>query len=88
MNIDALSRNPINTIEEDEDFGCDVMEHEARVEIASPHFGEDSHNEPVINLFTLHLVDKKVADEKLDQVGNEEQNVNYLFIIRIATNEP
>jgi hypothetical protein len=88
LNIDALSKNLVNTTEEDEDFGCDVMEHEVRVETASPHFGEDSHNEPVINLFTLHLVDKEVADEELDQMGDKEQNVNYLSIRRIATNEP
>jgi hypothetical protein len=34
LNVDALSRNPVNTTEEHEDFGCDVMEHEAIAEFA------------------------------------------------------
>jgi hypothetical protein len=41
LNIDALSRNLVNTTKEDEDFGCDVMEHEVRAKFASPHFGDN-----------------------------------------------
>jgi hypothetical protein len=53
LNIDALSKNPVNTTKEDEDFGCDVMEHETQIETTPPHFGENSHNEAIINMFTL-----------------------------------
>ncbi len=72
MNVDALSGNPINTIEEDEDFGCDVMEHEAIADFASPHFGDNLHNEAIINLLTLQLVDEETIDEELHQLGDEE----------------
>jgi hypothetical protein len=53
LNIDALSRNPVNTKEEDEDFGCDVMERETQIETTPLHFGENSHNEVIIYMFTL-----------------------------------
>jgi hypothetical protein len=72
LNIDALNRNPINTSEEDEDFGCDAMEHEARTESASPHFGDNPHNEAINNLLTLQLVDEETIDEELHQLGDEE----------------
>lgn len=72
MNVDGLSKNPVSTIEEDENFGCDLMEHEARAKSASPHFGDNPHNEAIINLFTLQLVDEKTIDEELHQLGDEE----------------
>jgi len=72
LNIDALSKNLINITEEFEDFGCDVMEHESRVRTISPHFGDDSHNEVIINLFTLQLVNEEVTDVRLHHVEDEE----------------
>jgi hypothetical protein len=69
LNVDALSRNPVNTIEEDEDFGCDVMEHEAIAKFASPHFGDNPHNEVIINLFTLQLVDEETIDGEITSTG-------------------
>jgi hypothetical protein len=53
------------------------MEHEAKVESASPHFGDNPHNEAIINLFALQLVDKETTDEEttneeLHQLGDEE----------------
>jgi hypothetical protein len=72
LNVDALSRNPVNTTEKDEDFGCDVMENEAIAEYASPHFGDNPHNEAINNLLTLQLVDEETIDEELHQLGDEE----------------
>jgi hypothetical protein len=41
LNVDALNRNLVDTTEENEDFGCDVMEHEVRAKFPSPHFGDN-----------------------------------------------
>ncbi len=41
------------------------MEHETRAEFASPHFGDNPHNEVIINLFALQLVDEETIDEEL-----------------------
>jgi hypothetical protein len=67
-----LSRNLINIAKEDKDFGCDAMEHESRARTKSPHFGDNSHDEVVINFFTLKLVYKEVIDARLHHVENEE----------------
>ncbi len=77
MNVDALSKNLVNTIKQDEDFGCDVMEHETKAKFASPHFGDNPHNEAIINLFALQLVDEETTNEELHQLGDEEQSVHY-----------
>jgi hypothetical protein len=33
LNVNALSQNPIGSLEEDEEFGSDVMEQEKKLEI-------------------------------------------------------
>jgi hypothetical protein len=60
LNIDALSRNPINTKEENEDFGCDVMELEIQIETTPPNFGENLHNESIIICLPYSLLTKQL----------------------------
>jgi hypothetical protein len=53
MNVDALSQNPVGFLEEDEDFGSDVMEQEEKLGIALASTRSNATNEVSINLFTL-----------------------------------
>jgi hypothetical protein len=43
----------MNLSKEEEDFGCDVMEHEEKTTTTSLPMHKDSTNEVVINLFML-----------------------------------
>jgi len=53
LNIDALNRNHVDFPEEDEDFGCDVMEQEDKPRVTPSPIESDYANEVVINLFIL-----------------------------------
>jgi len=68
MNVDALSRNPIGSLEEDEDFGSDVMEQEEKLRIAPASTRSNATNEVSINLFTLQpagQVGKDIEEHQL-----------------------
>ncbi len=54
------------------------MKHESKARIVSPHFGDNSHNEAFINLFTLQLVNEEVIDARLHHVEDEEYSVDFL----------
>ncbi len=60
MNVDTLSRNLINILKEDDDFGCDVMEFYNK----SLPMGDQSTNDTIINLFTLQFMDKGIIESE------------------------
>ncbi len=53
MNVDALSQNPVCFLEDDEDFGSDVIEQEEQLGITPAPARSNATNEVNINLFTL-----------------------------------
>jgi hypothetical protein len=56
LNVDSLSRNLIGFLEEDEDFGSDVMEQEEQLGITPSPTRSNVANEVSINLLTLQHV--------------------------------
>jgi hypothetical protein len=53
LNVNALSQNPIGFMEEDEDFGSDVLEQEDQLGVTPLPVKSNFINEVIINLFTL-----------------------------------
>jgi hypothetical protein len=53
LNVDALSQNPVCFLEDDEDFGSDVIEQEEQLGITPAPARSNATNEVNINLFTL-----------------------------------
>jgi hypothetical protein len=71
LNVDALSRNHVNFLEEDEDFGSDVLKHEDQLGITPLPTRSNVANEAIINLFTLQHTEQEVNDAEVHHVGSE-----------------
>jgi hypothetical protein len=71
LNVDALSWNPIGFLEEDEDFGSNVMEHEEQLGITPSPTRSNATNEVSINLFTLQHIRQAVNDVEEHHVVGE-----------------
>jgi hypothetical protein len=71
LNVDALSQNHVGLLEEDEDFGSDVMEQEEQIGITPSPTRSNAANEVIINLFTLQHTGQAINDVKEHHVGSE-----------------
>ncbi len=56
MNVDVLSQNPIGFLEQDENFGSDVMEQKEKLGIKPAFARSYATNEVSINVFTLQPI--------------------------------
>jgi len=71
LNVNVLSQNPVGSLEEDEDFGSDVMEQEKKLGITLASARSNASNEVSINLFTLQPTRQAKSDvEEHHLVGN------------------
>ncbi len=60
----------MSPLEEDEDFGCDEMEHRDKLGITSTWL---LPNEAIINLFTLQHVEEETTNDEEPQVEDKEE---------------
>ncbi len=56
LNMDALNKTHVNFLEDDEDFGCNVMEPEDKLGGKSLPMDNNCVNEVVVNLFTFQFI--------------------------------
>jgi len=54
--MDALNKTHVNFLEDDEDFGCNVMEPEDKLGGKSLPMDNNCVNEVVVNLFTFQFI--------------------------------
>jgi hypothetical protein len=78
LNVDALSRNLVGFLEEDEDFGSDVLEQEEQPGITPLPTRNNATNEASINLFILQHSEQEVNDVEEHHAQSEcgRQNTN------------
>jgi hypothetical protein len=76
LNVDAMIRNPIDFLKEDEDFGCDVMEQKDQPKDAPSPTKIDSTNEVFMNVFTLQHINQKTNDDEAHLARNESDGQN------------
>ncbi len=77
LNVDAFNKNLENILEEDDDFGCDVMESYDK----SLPMGDQSTNDTIINLFILQFMDQEIVEyeEHQIEVQTKEQNMDFML---------
>jgi hypothetical protein len=69
LNVDALSQNLVGFLEQDEDFGSDVLEQEEQPGITPLPARNNVANEGSIDLFTLQHTKQEVNDAKEHHAG-------------------
>ncbi len=72
LNVDVLNHNPMSISKEDEDFGCDELEHKDKLGNTSTWLKD---NEIVINMFILQHIHEEAINDAKEQVedGQERQ---------------
>ncbi len=71
LNVDALSQNPIDFLEEDEDFGSDLVEREDQLGVTPLPMKSNFANKIIINLFTLQHIDQEINDVEVHHARSE-----------------
>ncbi len=71
LNVDALSWNLVGFLEEDEDFGSDVLKQENQPGVTPLLAKCNFANEVIINLFILQHTKQEINDVEVHHAGSE-----------------
>ncbi len=71
MNVDVLNQNPVGFLEDNEDFGSDVIEQEEQLGITLTPTRSNATNEVNINLFPLQHIRQVVNDTEEHHIMGE-----------------